>query len=131
VSQADVRGNTQILGPDPYFDDLFCQAAKRRYVSCERIVPTQKLIDSGPIQTLYMDRSLVDGVIELPAGAHPTSNVPDYGIDMDHLQAYVAAKGEEGWARYTREFVELEDHSRYIEAVGGAARIAALPPPVF
>ncbi len=33
VDHADERGNAQILGPDPYFDDLFCGAAKRRFVS--------------------------------------------------------------------------------------------------
>jgi len=40
VDRADARGNGQILGPDPYFDDLMCGAAKRRYVSCEKIVAT-------------------------------------------------------------------------------------------
>ena len=28
VDHADERGNAQILGPDPYFDDLFCGAAQ-------------------------------------------------------------------------------------------------------
>src|SRR5690349_20922566 len=40
VDNADARGNAQILGVDPYFDDLFCGAAAKRYVSCERIVET-------------------------------------------------------------------------------------------
>ena len=46
VNHADARGNAQILGPDPYFDDLFCGAAKRRFVSCERIVATDDLAKS-------------------------------------------------------------------------------------
>ena len=131
VNQADERGNAQILGPDPFFDDLFCQAAERRFVSCERIVPTDTLIESGAIQTIYMDRSMVDGVIELPCGGHPTSNVPDYGIDLAHLRGYGAAKGEEGWAEYRREFVDLPDHEKYVEAVGGAAQIRSIAAPVF
>ena len=40
MNRADARGNGQYLGPDPYFDDLFCLAAERAYVSCERIVPS-------------------------------------------------------------------------------------------
>ena len=39
MNRADAGGNGQYLGPDPYFDDLFCLAAERAYVSCERIVP--------------------------------------------------------------------------------------------
>ena len=30
MNRADARGNGQYLGPDPYFDDLFCLAAERR-----------------------------------------------------------------------------------------------------
>ena len=41
INRADAAGNGQILGPDPFFDDLFCVAAKRRFVSCERVVPTE------------------------------------------------------------------------------------------
>ena len=40
MNRADAAGNGQYLGPDPYFDDLFCLAAERAYVSCERIVPS-------------------------------------------------------------------------------------------
>ena len=39
MNRADAAGNGQYLGPDPYFDDLFCLAAERAYVSCEQIVP--------------------------------------------------------------------------------------------
>ena len=47
MHRADASGNAQILGPDPYFDDLFCMAAKRRFVSCERVVPTEDLARRG------------------------------------------------------------------------------------
>ena len=40
MNRADAGGNGQYLGPDPYFDDLFCLAAERAYLSCERIVPS-------------------------------------------------------------------------------------------
>ncbi|HWC38581.1 MAG TPA: CoA-transferase, partial [Acidimicrobiales bacterium] len=44
MNRADVSGNGQFLGPDPYFDDLFCMAARRRFLSCERLVPTEDLL---------------------------------------------------------------------------------------
>ncbi len=131
VNQCDARGNSQILGPDPFFDDLFCRAARRAYVSCERVVPTGELWKAGPPQTIWMDRSLVTGVVELPGGAHPTSNAPDYGIDGEHLRTWAGAAREEGFADYRGRFVDLPSHAAYLEAVGGAERLAALPLPVF
>jgi len=130
VDQCDERGNGQILGPDPYFDDFFCGAAKRRYVSCERIVPTDELLSSGCLHTLHLDRGMVDGVIEAPFGAHPTSCTPRYGIDLDHLKTYSAATTVEGWADYRARFVDVSD-AEYLDAVGGAEAIEALPAPIF
>ncbi len=40
MNRADQFGNAQYLGPDPYFDDLFCMAAKEAYVSTEQVVDT-------------------------------------------------------------------------------------------
>jgi glutaconate CoA-transferase subunit A len=81
MSRADVGGNGQFLGPDPYFDELFCMAAKRRFMSCERIIPTKDLLQEGPIHTLKINRAMVDGVVEAPGGAHFTECPPDYGRD--------------------------------------------------
>ena len=44
ANRADVRGNGQYLGPDWFFDDLFCMAATKRFMSCERIVDTADLL---------------------------------------------------------------------------------------
>jgi glutaconate CoA-transferase subunit A len=131
VNHADARGNGQILGPDPYFDDLFCGAAKRRYVSCERIVETGELEQLGCAHTLVLNRSMVDGVVEIPFGAHPTSCPPRYGIDQEHLKTYVGAASPEAWAAYRKQYIDLENHARYVEAVGGAQRVGAIPQAVF
>ena len=42
MNRADAGGNGQYLGPDPYFDDLFCLAAERAYVSGEQIAPSPR-----------------------------------------------------------------------------------------
>jgi glutaconate CoA-transferase subunit A len=130
ADHADERGNAQILGPDPYFDDFFCGAATRRFVSCERIVSTPELTELGCVHTLYLDRTMVDGVIEAPFGAHPTSCAPRYGIDLAHLKRYAAATAPEAWAAYRADYIDVEERD-YLRAVGGQAHIAAIPPPVF
>ncbi len=132
ANRCDEWGNCQILSPDPFFDDLFCRAAKQAFVSCERVVARGALLETGPPQTIWMDRSMVAGVVEIPFGAHPSSNVPDYGIDLPHLQAYGAsAKSDAGWSEYCRHYVELPNHEAYLEAVGGVEKLAALPAPIF
>ena len=90
MNRADAAGNGQYLGPDPYFDDLFCLAAERAYVSCERIVASL----DGPPQTLLLNRAMVHGVAETPNGAHFTSCAPDYGRDEAFQARYAAAAGD-------------------------------------
>jgi len=130
VDRADERGNAQVLGPDPYFDDLFCAAAKRRYVSCEQIVTTEQLVDSPCLHTIVLDRGMVDGVVEIPLGAHPTSCVPSYGIDLEHLKAYGAATEPATWHDYRARFIDVA-YAEYVDAVGGAQRVRSIPAPVF
>ncbi len=88
VNRADARGNGQILGPDPYFDELFLMAARHRVLSCERIVEVLE----GPLPTLCVSRMLVDAVVEAPRGAGFTSCEPDYGRDDDALRAYARSR---------------------------------------
>jgi glutaconate CoA-transferase, subunit A len=106
MNRADARGNGQYLGPDPYFDDLFCLAAQRAYLSCEQIVPTSALKAAGPVQSLLVNRAMVDGVVETPNGAHFTSCVPDYGRDETFQAEYAAAAASaEGWESFQAEFL--------------------------
>ncbi|MEU9140220.1 CoA-transferase [Streptomyces sp. NPDC048404] len=88
MNRADRAGNGQYLGPDPYFDDLFCEAADAAYVSCERIVDTAELTKEAAPQTLLLQRSFVTGVVETPNGAHFTSCAPDYGRDEAFQKLY-------------------------------------------
>jgi glutaconate CoA-transferase subunit A len=91
LNRADPHGNAAYLGPDPYFDDLFCLAAGYRVVSCERVVPTAELVETAPPQALLLNRMMVDAVVEAPNGAGFTSCVPDYGRDESAQRAYADA----------------------------------------
>jgi glutaconate CoA-transferase subunit A len=94
MNRADERGNTQFLGPDLYFDDLFCMAASLRFVSCERVVPTAELSEGGSIHTMRIHRGMVDGVVEAPGGARFTSCVPDYERDEAVQAEYAKTAGD-------------------------------------
>jgi glutaconate CoA-transferase subunit A len=107
LNRADHSGNAQYLGPDPYFDDLFLKAAKRRFLSCERIVETENLLNEGSFHTLLVNRLLVDGVVEAPHGAHFTSCAPDYGRDEGFQKQYAAsAASPEAWDEFRRRYLE-------------------------
>ncbi|GAA1278120.1 CoA transferase subunit A [Streptomyces javensis] len=122
LNRADAQGNGQYLGPDPYFDDLFCEAAAEAYLSCERLVATAGFADAGGPQTLLVKRHAVAGVIETPGGAHFTSCVPDYGRDEAFQSAYAkAAADPEAWREFTRRFLS-GDEERYRAAVAAFGR---------
>jgi glutaconate CoA-transferase subunit A len=107
LNRADTRGNAAYLGPDLYFDDLFLGAAARgrRFVSVEQIVSTAELVKQGTTR-LRIDRSMVDGVIEAPNGAHFTTCDPDYGRDEAFQKEYVAAaKDPDSWATFTERYL--------------------------
>jgi glutaconate CoA-transferase, subunit A len=130
LNRADRRGNAQYLGPDPYFDDLFCMAASRRFVSCEQVVETAELTASAAPQSLLLNRSMVDGVVETPRGAHFTSCVPDYDRDEAFQRAYAEAAGDpDTWQAFEQRFLHggEDDYQRAIRAFhddpsNGAAR---------
>jgi glutaconate CoA-transferase subunit A len=117
LNRADAAGNGQYLGPDPYFDDLFCLAAGRAYLSCERIVPIASLLESGPPQSLLVNRAMVDCVVEAPGGAHFTSCMPDYGRDEAFQARYAAAAADaDDWERFRAEYL-AGDEASYQQAV--------------
>jgi glutaconate CoA-transferase subunit A len=119
MNRGDAGGNGQYLGIDPYFDDLFCLAAKRRFMSVERIVPTSDLLDGAPPQTLRINRLMTDGVVEAPAGAHFTSCLPDYGRDESFQREYArTAKDDEVWREFKAKYLDLDSHDEYRRAVG-------------
>ena len=108
MNRADARGNAQYLGPDVYFDDLFLAAWEpgRRFVSAEKIIPTEDLLKEGTFHTLKINRSMVDGVIHAPNGAHFTTCEPDYGRDEAFQKAYVdAARDPETWKAFSDRFL--------------------------
>ena len=108
LNRSDIRGNAQFLGPDLYFDDLFLGACEpgRRFLSCEKIVTTEQMLQEASFHTLRINRSMVDGVIESPNGAHFTLCTPDYERDEKFQAAYVKAAGDTTeWEAFQNRFL--------------------------
>ena len=119
MHRGDRGGTGQYLNVDPYFDDLFLQAAAKRFMSVEQVVETDDLASNGPVQTLKIPRLLTDGVIEAPFGAHFTECVPDYPRDEQFQKAYAAsAKTPEAWADWKAKYLDCGDHAEYRKVVG-------------
>ena len=119
LNRSDMSGNAQFLGPDIYFDDLFLSACDpgHRYLSCERVVPTESLLDEGTFHTLRINRSMVDGVIEAPNGAHFTTCEPDYGRDEAFQKVYAtAAANPDDWRAFSERFLHCSE-AQYQAAV--------------
>lgn len=128
ASRADPFGNAQFLGPDPYFDDLFCMAAERAYLSCEKVVPTPELTAAAPIQTLRIQRWMVTGVVEAPLGAHFTSCDPDYGRDEEFQREYASAAADPvAWAEFRASYLDQDEAGYHAAVAAGRSSGPATP----
>jgi glutaconate CoA-transferase subunit A len=117
LNRADAHGNATYLGPDPYFDDLFCMAADQAFVSCEQVVDTAGLTLDAPYQRMLVNRMMVAGVVEAPDGAHFTTCTPDYERDEKFQRHYATAtKDPEAWAAFKQRFL-AGDEAAYQAAV--------------
>src|SRR4051812_12042748 len=117
LNRADKHGNATYLGPDPYFDDLFCMAAERAYVSVEQVVDTAGLTVDTPVQRLLLSRMMVTGVVEAPHGAHFTTCTPDYERDEAFMRHYATSAGDpETWQAFAYRFLG-GDEADYQQAV--------------
>jgi glutaconate CoA-transferase subunit A len=117
MHRGDAGGNGQYLNVDPYFDDLMCMAAARRFMSVEKLVDTESLLKEGPAQSLRINRLMTDGVLETPNGAHFTECVPDYGRDEAFQRLYAAsAKNDDAWEQFRSQYVDVTEEE-YQQAV--------------
>ena len=106
MNLGDAQGNAAYTGIDPYFDDLYLMAAEKRFLSVERVVSTEELIEAVPPQALLINRMMVDTVVEAPGGAHFTVNEPDYRRDEKFQRHYAEAAGsEEAWAAFVETYL--------------------------
>src|SRR3954470_2818196 len=110
MHRGDQGGTGQFLGVDPYFDDLFCMAARKRFMSVEQIVDTEQFLRLGPPPSIRINRLMTDSVVETPHGAHFTECVPDYPRDEAFQREYAAtAKSDEAWQDFRARYIDVTE----------------------
>ena len=112
LDRADARGSAQVVGPDPYFDELFARAATRTVVSVEEVVDTAALTTGHPLASVLFNRTMVSNVVHAPHGAHFTAAAPNYGRDEALQRAYAdSAASPAAWAEFHDLFINVDEVS--------------------
>jgi acyl CoA:acetate/3-ketoacid CoA transferase alpha subunit len=122
---ADEYGNAQILGPTGLIDEQ-ARASNQVIVTVEKIV-SNAFIRNRPELTI-IPSFIVDAIVEVPYGAHPTSMYDYYDYDIDHLKySFEQSRDEEKFRRYLDEFVlGVDSHIGYLERIGGLEKLLQL-----
>ncbi|MCH8227002.1 MAG: CoA transferase subunit A [Proteobacteria bacterium] len=118
--RADRYGNIQyeptVLWPDI---GIMPKAAKRVIVTAEEIVDTE-VLRQHPERTI-LPGFMVDAVVEVPYGAHPTSFFPNYGYDSHFHRAWTGvSRDREKADAFIDHYVRSPStQQQYLDAVGG------------
>jgi glutaconate CoA-transferase subunit A len=117
AARADLDGNVQLFGATSVLEEQ-ARAASHVVVSVEEIV-SPEVIRRQPEPTI-LPGVLVDALVHLPYGAHPTGVYGYYEHDAAHLgEYYEASRVRAATDDYLRRWVfEMEDHWAYLDAIG-------------
>ena len=100
-------------------------------VTCEEIVP-RSFIRTDPDQN-SLPPFLVDAIVKLPMGAHPTACAYVYDYDASHLNLYKdVAKDNRRFQEYLQEWVfGVANHEEYLDKIGMDALLKIKASPVL
>ncbi len=125
VHRCDKFGNAQIDGI--IIEDFeLARAARRVVITTEEIIEHEE-IERQPWRTV-IPFHVVDAVIEVPFGAHPTEMPVTYYFDEEHIAHWLnVSKTPEGTQKYFEEYVYgVPDYAAYLEKIGGKKRMEEL-----
>ena len=118
--QVDTEGTVRIKGLT-FTDVEQVRASRHVIVSCEEVVEPDRL-RKEPSQN-HIPFFMVDAVVPLPFGAHPTACYGYYDYDPTHLKLYAEKARDEGSLEaYLEDYVySTRNHSGYIARIGEGA----------
>ncbi|MGD2105949.1 MAG: CoA-transferase [Anaerolineae bacterium] len=125
VHRCDKYGNAQIDGIIVEDFEL-ARAARRLILTTERVVDDDVIRESP--QDTKIPYYLVDAVVEVPYGAHPTLMPGQYYFDEAHIGEWLKlSKTDDGVAAYLDRYVHaVDDFAAYLNLIGGADRLERL-----
>ena len=117
VQKADAEGTCRIEGLT-FADVEQAKASSRLIVSCEELVPRKEMRNEPDRNQIPF--FIVDAVVPLPYGAHPTACNGYYDYDDDHLELYGRmAATDDGFQSYLDKFVTgPKSHQDYLDRIG-------------
>lgn len=124
---ADEYGNVQwpVVRDSDDIDQMMASASKRLIVTVEKIIPHQQVCQRPALT--YIPHTLVEALIEVPYGAHPTATDGFYNEDEAALKGWLAASvTPEGARKWLEEYVfSCPERSQYVEKVGSFSALKA------
>lgn len=94
VNEADRAGNAVILG-DAYADPLIARAARRTFVTAEKVV--DRISADHSRRATFLSRLWISGVVAAPGGARFTAQYPEYPFDLPAILDYQARATDKAW----------------------------------
>jgi glutaconate CoA-transferase subunit A len=130
VQKADCEGTCRIEGLT-FADVEQAKAAKRLIVSCEELVSRNEMRKDPDRNKIPF--FIVDAVVPVPFGAHPTACNGYYDYDDGHLLHYgKMAETDEGFQTYLDKFVfGVSSHVEYLDRIGRDALESLKADPVL
>jgi len=124
VQMASPDGTCRILG-DVYHDVDIAFAASRTIVTCDELVTNEEIRREPDKNTI--PGIVVDAVVHLPYGAHPSQVYGRYDYDKEFYLDYdKAGKTAEGFQDFLQEWVYgVKNHREYLDQLG-ASRVVGL-----
>ena len=116
--EADEAGNVRVGGAD-LTEALVARAAETVYVTAERVRPAGAFEDAPERTTI--PGFLVDGVAEVPHGAHPLSTPGAHDYDEAHLRKYLERARDGDVAGYADDFLGADEAAYRERALGDRA----------
>lgn len=125
VHRCDRYGNSQVDGI-AIEDFELARAARRLIVTTEEVLD-EEVIRSHPWRT-FIPYYLVDAVVQVPHGAHPTLMPTRYYFDEAHIGEWLhLSRTDEGAAAYFDRYVYgVTDFGEYLALVGGEEQLEYL-----
>lgn len=119
VQMASPDGTCRILG-DAYHDVDIAFGSKRTIVSCEELVPNEEIRREPEKNSI--PGIVVDAVVHLPYGAHPSQVYDCYDYDKQFYLDYdKAGKNDESFRAFLKEWVyDVGDHWGYLDKLGAS-----------
>jgi glutaconate CoA-transferase subunit A len=122
--KSDEFGNA-IFSGSKFTDEIMAHASNHVIVQVEEIVPNS-YIEKHPNE-VTLPAFIVDAVVHVPYGCHPTASHMYYTYDDPHLKEYLKSARDNKIPEYLNKYIyEPKNPEEYLEVVGGNSVVEKL-----